>query len=227
MNAADIIALAGAHGVSLTADTKRIIARPGRKLTPQLREAIRNHSIELLEVLTRDNRCARFDSDTKPPGHVSDDPRQQDRVPRDMRQDDRRTAPSNPGTQGSTTKKLEAIEPAGPCPDCGSGQWWQLPGEPWHCRACEPDMPLTATTLTLPCHKEQAQPVAAHAGADHMIETVCEDLNITPEHLFQELEAHGDLPDLISGALTPKALRLTTKTLALMRYRPENERCLR
>ncbi len=44
-------------------------------------------------------------------------------------------------------------DPDGPCSDCGSGQWWQLPGEPWHCRACEPDVPLTATTLTLPCHK--------------------------------------------------------------------------
>jgi hypothetical protein len=42
-------------------------------------------------------------------------------------------------------------DPTDPCPVCGSGQWWQLPGEPWHCRACEPDMPLTATTLTL-CH---------------------------------------------------------------------------
>ncbi len=27
-------------------------------------------------------------------------------------------------------------EPDGPCPGCGSGQWWQLPGEGWHCRAC-------------------------------------------------------------------------------------------
>jgi hypothetical protein len=76
-------------------------------------------------------------------------------------------------------------------------------------------MPLTATTLTLPCHKEQAQPVAAHAGADRMIETACEDLNITPEQLRQELEAGGDLPDLVSGALTAKVLRLTARTLAL------------
>jgi hypothetical protein len=73
MNTARIIALANAHGVSLTADTKRIIARPGRKLTPELREAIRSHRAELLEVLTRDNRCARLDSDTKSLGHASDD----------------------------------------------------------------------------------------------------------------------------------------------------------
>ncbi len=40
-------------------------------------------------------------------------------------------------------------DPAGPCPDCGSGQWWQRSGQAWHCRACEPDMPLTATTVIL------------------------------------------------------------------------------
>ena len=34
MNAAGIIALAGAYGVSLTADTKRIIAKPAARLTP-------------------------------------------------------------------------------------------------------------------------------------------------------------------------------------------------
>jgi TubC N-terminal docking domain len=41
-------------------------------------------------------------------------------------------------------------DPDGLCPACGSGQWWQLPGQAWYCRVCEPDMPLTATTLT-PC----------------------------------------------------------------------------
>jgi hypothetical protein len=48
-----------------------------------------------------------------------------------------------------------SADPNAPSPDCGSGQWWQLPGQAWHCRICEPDMPLTATTLTLPCHKER------------------------------------------------------------------------
>ncbi|MBA2490747.1 MAG: hypothetical protein H0V34_03220 [Gammaproteobacteria bacterium] len=41
------------------------------------------------------------------------------------------------------------------CPACGSGQWWHLPGQPWHCRHCEPmsdaDM-RRAMTLTLRCH---------------------------------------------------------------------------
>jgi hypothetical protein len=48
----------------------------------------------------------------------------------------------------------------------------------------------------------------------------CRGLMITPEQLRQELEAGGDIPDLASGRLTPKALRLTAKTLALMRYPP-------
>jgi hypothetical protein len=32
----------------------------------------------------------------------------------------------------------------------------------------------------------------------------------------QDLEESGDIPDLTSGALTPTALRLMAKTLALM-----------
>jgi hypothetical protein len=36
-------------------------------------------------------------------------------------------------------------------------------------------------------------------------------LNITPEQLRQELEAGGDLPILLSGALTPTALRLRAR----------------
>src|SRR5215213_650068 len=44
-------------------------------------------------------------------------------------------------------------EPESACPACGSGQWWQLSGQAWHCRVCKPAMPLNATTLTLPCPK--------------------------------------------------------------------------
>jgi hypothetical protein len=47
---------------------------------------------------------------------------------------------------------------------------------------------------------------------------------ITPEQLSQELQKGGDIPNLVSGALTPKALRLIAKTLALMRYPPESGR---
>ncbi len=78
------------------------------------------------------------------------------------------------------SKKSKAVsipktiaDPAWPCPDCGSGQWWQLPGQAWHCRACEPDMPLTATTLTLPCHKVELRPVPADAGLCSMFEHAC------------------------------------------------------
>jgi hypothetical protein len=60
--------------------------------------------------------------------------------------------------------------------------------------------------------------------AKRMLEVACEGLRLTPEQLRQELEAGGDLPDLVSGALTPNALRLTAKTLALMRCSPESER---
>lgn len=109
-------------------------------------------------------------------------------------------------------------DPTQPCPACSSGQWWQLPGQPCHCRGCKPDMPPTASTLTLPCHEPPAQPAAAHAGLDHLLEIACEGLSLTPEELRQELTKGGGIPDLQSGALTPKALRLTARTLALMRY---------
>ncbi len=106
------------------------------------------------------------------------------------------------------------LDPDGPCPSCGPRQWWQLPGRAWHCRACEPDMPLTATTLTLPCHKVELRPEAAHAGLRALFEHTCQGLNITPEQLHTEPEAGGDLPDLVSGAPTAHGLRLIAETLA-------------
>jgi hypothetical protein len=51
-------------------------------------------------------------------------------------------------------------EPDGPCPACGSYQWWRdRGGGSWHCRSCGPDIPLTATTLAI-------QPGPADAMAD-------------------------------------------------------------
>jgi hypothetical protein len=79
-------------------------------------------------------------------------------------------------------------------------------------------MPPTATTLTLPSDKEQVPPVGCHAGLERMLEIACEGLSITPAQLHAELREGGDLPDLVSGALTPQALRLTARALALMRY---------
>ncbi len=49
-----------------------------------------------------------------------------------------------------------------------------------------------------------------------LIHSACEDLSITGEQLYAELEEGGDLPDIYSRTLA-KALRLTVETLALMR----------
>jgi hypothetical protein len=51
-----------------------------------------------------------------------------------------------------------------------------------------------------------------------MLEVACQGLSIKPEQLRQELEAGGDIPYLVSGVLTPAALRLTAETLSNMRY---------
>jgi hypothetical protein len=125
--------------------------------------------------------------------------------------------------EGNPPPALLISDPTGPCPACESVQLLAVPGQPWHCRVYEPDMASTATTLTLPCHKVELRPVAAHAGL-RTLENACRGLSIKPERLHQELETGGDMPDLVSGALTPKALRLIAKTLALMRYPPESER---
>ncbi len=69
--------------------------------------------------------------------------------------------------------------------------------------------------MTLPSHKAELRPVAAHTRLRIELENACRGLSITPEQLRQELEAGGDLPDLVFGTLTPKALRLTARTLAL------------
>ncbi len=65
-------------------------------------------------------------------------------------------------------------------------------------------MPLTATTLTLPCHKVELRPVAADAGLCTLFENACQGLSIRPEKLQQELEAGGDLFDLVSVHSHPK-----------------------
>jgi hypothetical protein len=49
-----------------------------------------------------------------------------------------------------------------------------------------------------------------------LICAACEDLAITGDQLFAELKEGGDITDVQSGALTPKALRLTAETLVLM-----------
>lgn len=149
MNAAGIIALAGAHGVRLIASDKRISAKPASAVTAELRDAIRNHSAELLKVLTHDHRSTSVDPNIESARHAPDLGRALSDMPRHARQDDTRTAPSDTDAQGGAAANPEIIDPSGPCPYCGSGQWWQVSGQLWRCRACEPHMPLSATTLTL------------------------------------------------------------------------------
>ena len=51
-----------------------------------------------------------------------------------------------------------------------------------------------------------------------LIHSACEGLSIAGEQLYAELEEVADLPDIHSGALKPKTLRLTAETPELMRY---------
>lgn len=51
-------------------------------------------------------------------------------------------------SENTSVSLNESGDPAGPCPSCGSGQWWQ-DGNTWHCRTCTPNMPLVATILTV------------------------------------------------------------------------------
>jgi hypothetical protein len=116
------------------------------------------------------------------------------------------------------TSTLEIInDPPGPCPHCGSGQWWQLPGKPWRCRSCKPDMPLDATTLTLPCHEPRSPSVHNSERLRRMVETACHRLTVTPEGLCEELKTNGDLADLELSAVSVKALRQVAMTLGAMR----------
>ena len=70
-------------------------------------------------------------------------------------------------------------DPAGLCRQCASGQW-QLPRHTWRCRACSPGMPLSATTLALPCYKvyaglhAHARPHALSETADKAADTSCQ-----------------------------------------------------
>ena len=48
-----------------------------------------------------------------------------------------------------------------------------------------------------------------------LIHSAYEDLSITGEQLYAELEEGSNLPNIYSGTLTSKALRLTAETLAL------------
>src|SRR5215204_1059852 len=51
------------------------------------------------------------------------------------------SVPNRAHPESSSLPSDIIAEPASACPACGSGQWWQLPGGPWRCRVCKPDMP--------------------------------------------------------------------------------------
>lgn len=214
MNVAAIIALAGAQGVRLSSHGGRIIAKPASGLTDELRHAIRAHKPELLKVLADDYRSAIPDPDIEPSRHAPDGGRPVSDLPT-ARQADRRTQTIDPHARQGAASNLETIEPTEPCLACGCGQYWQLPGEPWHCRQCEPlngELSRSATTLTLNGHVPGARRVRAHASLSSVFEQACQGLSITPEQLRQEL---ADDPDAItSGALTAHGLRLVAETLA-------------
>ncbi len=112
------------------------------------------------------------------------DPSSNVRRTEQFEQGSNRPIPIEPKFESKSSPALPMSDPTEPCPDCGSGQWWPLPGDPWHCRACKPDMPLMATTLTpLPYHKVELRPVAARAELRTRFETACQELSITPEQL--------------------------------------------
>jgi hypothetical protein len=50
-----------------------------------------------------------------------------------------------------------------------------------------------------------------------MVALACHRLTITPEELWQELEASGDIADLESGAISAKALRQVAMIIAAVR----------
>jgi hypothetical protein len=112
-------------------------------------------------------------------------------------------------------------DPTAPCPACGFGQWWQLPGEAWRCRRCKPmrdDLSGRATTLTLPCHEVQTRPVRDPTRLRRMVALACRGLKIKPDQLWTELETSGDLADLESVSV--RLLREVARTLNVLRRLP-------
>lgn len=99
----------------------------------------------------------------------------------------------------------------------------------WHCRACKPDMPLTATTLTLSARTAKdwckLETCWNPTRLRRMIEAACKGLSITPEQLRAELEAGGDIHDLAPGELSERGLRMVAETLTVMRYPYPPEVC--
>ncbi len=128
-------------------------------------------------------------------------------------------------TNNAVSIPKTTVDPVKPCPHCGSSQWWQLPDQAWHCRACEPYVPLRATTLTLPCHKEQVPPVGIHNGLERMPDVACARLApmIFTDEVTKTTEAFHELKDLypvddeFQAAFREKEERTNSKAAYLLR----------
>jgi len=210
MNSADLLAGFSHRGIQLTADGDRLTcdAPPG-VVQPADLEQLRKHKPELLQVLSHEDRTACVDQVADPDRLPANDQWQKPDTHGATRGNDGRAAGAATGIQASAEGSAEErlTDPDAACPDCGSGQWWQLPGKPWHCRQCEPNKPLMATTLTLPCHTPPTPAAGAHTGLDTLFETVCEGLSITRRTLRAEL-INDDLSEL-----TAPGLRVVAETL--------------
>jgi hypothetical protein len=110
MDAAAIITVTHNHGVRLTADVERVIARPANKLTSELRAAIRTRKPELLGLLQHDNRPAGFDSDTVQKRHPDDGQRRQAGMPCAEGHDDRRCKDHHTEIQTSFDARADSTE---------------------------------------------------------------------------------------------------------------------
>jgi hypothetical protein len=180
MSAAELLAELTRRGVLLSVEDEHLAYdAPDGVMQPADFEQLRTHKAELLKVLNHDNRRARANQDIYQARRRADGRGRVAEVRLVARNNDGRVDNATTGVQtgahASPTERL--TDPDGPCETFGSGQYWQLPGKPWYCRQCEPNKPLTATTLTLSCHQppapsDSAQTVPDSVFADGLRRTV-------------------------------------------------------
>jgi hypothetical protein len=216
MMAATVLSRVAADGVTLILTPAGTIkARGTETAVKHWLPVIRANKATLLEALN-DHQSRKLNQTAKPDRLPAEDQGRQDRTHSanpntgDARSADAAGTHTQASAQGLVEERLS--DPDTTCPACGSGQYWQLPGEPWHGRQGEPNTSLTATTLTRACHKAPASPAGAHAGLDTRFKTACEGLSLTPARLRTELI--DDLDVIASDGLTPHGWRQVAETLA-------------
>jgi hypothetical protein len=162
MMAATVLSRVAADGVTLILTPAGTIkARGTETAVKHWLPVIRANKATLLEALN-DHQSRKLNQTAKPDRLPAEDQGRQDRTHSanpntgDARSADAAGTHTQASAQGLVEERLS--DPDTTCPACGSGQYWQLPGEPWHCWQCEPDMPLTAKTLTLPCNAVCKEP---------------------------------------------------------------------